>query len=144
MAKWSSGWKWSDGTKWASGFAAIQLFTSLIDRIFYYCSLKITQVATSGSTSAPVIASLVAEVGPRTQLPNRYEAFIDRNGMTQRISARVDQTFDTVSTIELTTESGEILITEDAESIVLGLIAGFTIDRIHILANQRSRSQPSG
>ena len=144
MAKWSSGWKWSDGTKWASGFAAIQVFTSFIDRTLYYCSLRITQDAPPGSTSAPTIATLSAEIGPRAQLPGHYEAFIDRNEATQHISARVSQTFDTTAEVELATESGETLLTEDDDEITIGLIAGFAIDQIHMLSNQRSRSQPTG
>ena len=144
MAKWSSGWKWSDGTKWASGFAAIQVYTSFIDRLAYHCSLSITQVAPAGSTSAPTIATVSAELGPRAQLPNGYEAFIDRNEETQHISARVMETFDSTSVLELTTESGDTLTTEAGESIVLGLFAPFTIDVVSILVNQRSRQQPTG
>lgn len=144
MAKWSSGWKWSDGTKWASGFVAIQVYTSFIDRLLYRGSIFITHVAPAGSTSAPTIATISAELGPRAQLPHGYEAFIDRNEETQHISARVISTYDSTAETELTTEGGDTLLTEASESLTIGLIAPFTIDIVSMLANQRSRVQPTG
>lgn len=144
MAKWSSGWKWSDGTNWADGLGVPLLYTCVIDRSIYHLSLKVTHTAATGSTTAPVIMTMAAEAGVRPQLPDQYEAFIDRNDETQYISVKVFQTFDPTYTTELTTEAEVILTTEAGESLGVGLTYPFAIDHIHMLANRRARHQPVG
>lgn len=141
MAKWNT-FKWSDGTKWADGAGAPQAFMALVERSFYHLSLRITQVPPAGSTTAPTILAVSAEVGVRPQLPDQYEAFIDRNEETQRISVRMIQASN--ATTELTTEGGTIITTEGNDPLILDTIVPFTIDRVSILANRRSRRQPTG
>lgn len=144
MAKWSAGWKWSDGTKWADGLGVPLLFTSFIDRSIYRLSLKVTHTVAAGSTTAPVVMTMMAEAGVRPQLPDRYEAFIDRNEETQYISAKVFQTFDSSYVTELATEGGDTLATEVSESLMVGLVYPFAVDRVHILASRRAKQQPVG
>jgi hypothetical protein len=118
MALWST-FHWSDGTKWADGYGVTELNTAFIDRSAFYVSVKITQSTVGNGLGGPSIFSLSAEVGPRIQTASSYEAFIDVNDNTQRLSLRV------------------------AVSLGVDITTPFSIDNIHMLANQRSRSQPS-
>ena len=143
MAKWST-FKWSDGTKWVGGAGLPALFTSFIDRLAYHISAKITQTTPVGATTPPTIYTISAEIGPRVQLPDQFEAFIDRNDNTQRVSVSIRKISSSNDIIELSTEGGDFIITEGGDLIVLELISPFSVDAIHMLANQRSHLQPVG
>ncbi len=117
MALWST-FKWSDGTKWADGYGTPSLRTTFIDRPAFYLSLRITKTYSGSQLSPPSVLTVSVEAGPRAQFNANYMAFIDRNEETQRISAKI------------TMASGDA-------------IAAFSIDKVHILVNQRSRVQPS-
>lgn len=120
MAKWNT-FKWSDGTKWVDANGAIGGQTALIDRNAHEIALRIIHTfnAPPGSLASLVILSSAFEGGTRSQLLNGYEAFIDRNTNTQRISARITLTTDPLT------------------------FSPFSIDRISMLANQRSRVRPT-
>lgn len=140
MSRWST-FHWSDGTLWADGAGVPTLFASFIDQLFYRLSLQITQTAPSASTTAPVLLNISAETGIRAQLDYSYTAFLDINNNTQYISVYITQTS---GEIELSTEADVILTTEAEEAIVVDTFAGFEINRVHLLVNQRSRTQPTG
>ena len=120
MALWNT-FTWSDGTLWADAYGSGNTFTSFIDRLAYWVSVKVTHTnsPSPGSLAALTIQNLSAEVEPGAQLPRRFEAIIDVNSNTHRASVKVNQTSSGVTT------------------------TAFTIDRIHMLASQRSRSQPT-
>ena len=141
MSRWST-FHWSDGTLWSDGEGIPTLFTSFIDQSFYRLSLRITQTAPAGSTTAPRLLSISAETGPRAQLDHSYVAFLDINNNTQHVSVYITQTSG--STSALTTEADVELTTESDEVIVVETTTPFEINRIHLLANQRSRTQPTG
>lgn len=142
MAKWST-FKWSDGTKWADGLGVSGvLYTSFIDRTPFRVSLVITHTVAAGSTAAPSILTMAAEIGPRRQSEVHFFAFIDTTVNTQYVSPRIR--FTSGATTELTTEAGDILITESGDAIVVEAPGPFSLDHIRLIGNQRSRSQPVG
>lgn len=120
MALWNT-FTWSDGTLWADAYGSGSTFTSFIDRLAYWVSVKVTHTnsPSPGSLAALTIQDIRAEVELGAQLPRRFEAVIDRNTNTQRTSVKVQQTSTALTT------------------------TAFTIDRIHMLASQRSRNQPT-
>lgn len=142
MALWNT-FVWSDGTLWADANQPIDTYTTFIDRKGYRVSLRITKTTTSTPAilNEIILHTASLEVGPRSQLPTGYEAFVDRNDNTQRISVRVT---NTVTTENLTTESSEDLLTEDGENLIVEFGQAFILDQIHLLVNQRSRRQPTG
>lgn len=142
MAKWST-FHWSDGTKWADGLGVSGvLYTSLIDRTPFRVSLTITHTVAAGSTAAPSILTMAAEIGVRRQSEVHFFSFIDTTVNTQYVSPRVH--FTSGATTELTTEAGETLTTEAGDPIVVGISVPFSVDHIRLIGNQRSRSQPVG
>lgn len=141
MSRWST-FHWSDGTLWSDGEGVPTLFTSFIDNLFYRLSLSITQVAPSGSTTAPTILLISAETGPRAQIDHSHVAFLDINNNTQHISVHVTQVSNT--TTSLTTEADVEITTEADEVIIVDTVEPFVVDHVHLLANQRSRNQPVG
>ena len=142
MAKWNT-FKWSDGTKWADANGSPDLYTTFIDKKAYRVSLRITHTSTHvpGSLFSLIVHTASLETAPRSQLPSGFEAFIDRNENTQRISARVT---NTVTVEELTTESGETLTDETGDPLIVEFGQAFIIDQIHLLVTPRSRRQPTG
>lgn len=143
MALWGT-FTWSDGTLWADANGDSGPHTGFVDRSAYRVSLWITHTDDSwpGSLSSFILQSASAELGIRPQLPSNYEAFIDRNENTQRVSIRISQTAN--QELELLTESGVEILTEDAEELYMDPPIPFTIDKIHGLIIQRSKRQPSG
>lgn len=141
MSRWST-FHWSDGTLWSDGEGVPTLFTSFIDQLFYRLSLKVTQTAPSGSTTSPTILIISAEVGARAQIDHAHVAFLDINNNTQHISVQVRQSSG--ATTELTTEDDQVLTTESDVEIIVENPDPFTLEKIHLLANRRSRSQPVG
>lgn len=143
MALWGT-FKWSDGTLWADAYGTSQSYTSFIDRSGYRISMRITQTNQTwpGSLSSFVLQAVAAELGIRPQLPQSFQAFIDRNENTQRISVRVTHTAG--EEIDILTESGEVLQTEGGDDIILDPPTPFNIDKIHGLILPRSRRQPTG
>ena len=140
MALWST-FNWSDGTFWADGEGVPVPATSFIDKLFYRLSLVVTHTASSSVTTAPTLMLVSAEAGQRAQLDHSHVAFLDLNDNTQHIAVRFNQTSNAV--VELTTEAGVIITTEGGVEIVVDSIAPFILDHVHILANQRSRNQPT-
>ena len=142
MALWNT-FHWSDGTLWADANGLSGGRTAFIDRSGYQVSLKLTHTNDThpGSLSSLIIQSMSAELGIRPQLPSGYEAFIDRNDNTQRISVRITHTSNPET--ELATEDDEVIITEDDESIIIDVTQPLAIDHVHMLVNPRSRSQPT-
>lgn len=143
MSKWNT-FTWSDGTKWADANGQSGPRTGEVDRSAYRVSLKVTHTNETwpGSLSSFILQSASAEIGPRPQLPSNYEAFIDRNDNSQRISVRVTQTAG--DGVPLFTEGGEALLTEGDDEIWLEGLVPFSIDKIHGLILPRSRRQPTG
>lgn len=142
MALWNT-FNWSDGTLWADANGLTSGYTTQIDRSAYHVSLKLTHTNETypGSLASFVIQSISAEVGVRPQLPDSFEAFIDRNETTQRISARITHTANVG--IQLTTEDDDPITTEAGDPLLADPAQPFGIDHIHILANPRSRQQPT-
>jgi hypothetical protein len=119
MALWNT-FDWSDGTLWADAHGSTGPYTAGVERSAYRVSLKITHANDTypGSLSSFILRAASAEVGVRPQLPSHYEAFIDRNENSQRISVVVRHTAD-----------------EPTEP--------FAIHHIHMLVTTRSRRQPT-
>lgn len=142
MAFWNT-FHWSDGTLWSNVSSRPDIFTAPIDRSAHFVSARITMVSSSsGSTTASlVIHTLSLEVNTRSQLPDYYEAFIDRNDNTQRISTMVRHT---TGVEDLLTETSELLTTETSETLILDEPYSFVVNRQHLLMNKRSRIQPTG
>jgi hypothetical protein len=143
MALWGT-FNWSDGTLWADAQGESGPATAFIDRSAHRVSLRVTHsdAAWPGSLSSFILQSASAEIGVRPQLPDHYEAFIDRNEESQRISIRVSHTAGEAN--ELLTESEETILTESGEALLVDPPTPFAIDKIHGLIIQRSRRQPSG
>lgn len=120
MALWNT-FLWSDGTLWADAHGPVSLYSAEINRSAYLVSMRFTYTlsAPPGSLSASTIHHSTTEIGARPQVDDGYVAFIDRNDTTQRISVRITNTSTGVTTDP------------------------FVVDHIHMLANRRSRSQPT-
>lgn len=121
MAKWGT-FKWSDGTKWVDAFGVPLKHVAFVDIKYYRlsCVFRYTGVGKPGALSSVIIHSISLETAVESQLPRRWEAIVDVNRNTQRISVKVHFNDENLGTDP------------------------FTIDKIHMLANQRSRSQPTG
>jgi hypothetical protein len=142
MALWDT-FTWSDGTLWADANGSSGRFTAEPERSAYRVSLKFTHTNDTypGSLASMVIQALSAEVGTRPQLPSNYEAFIDRNENTQRISVRFSHTAN--QDVVLLTEGESELLLETGDTLLIDPAQPLAVEKIHMLVTPRSRRQPT-
>ena len=142
MALWGT-FLWSDGTLWADARGESGTKTAFIDRSGYRVSVSISHNGSDypGSLASLIIRTISAEIGQRPQLPSNFEAFIDRNETTQRVSVKVYHTGNPDE--PLLTEAGLELLQENGDNIFINVTQPFAIDKIHGLINPRSKNQPT-